>query len=74
MAKVVQHIDIRHILTETDAPYLSPVPHRGKRNESAYLYHIVQAIATLKSMPEQEVIRHTTANALRTFPKITDKT
>ncbi|MDR1673011.1 MAG: TatD family hydrolase [Bacteroidales bacterium] len=70
MARVVQCIDIHHILIETDAPYLPPVPHRGKRNESTYLYHIVQAIAALKSMPEEEVIRYTTANAMRTFPKI----
>ena len=44
MAVVVQQIGIENILTETDAPYLPPIPFRGKRNESAYIYNIVQKI------------------------------
>jgi TatD DNase family protein len=67
MATVVQHTDIEHILTETDAPYLPPAPYRGKRNESAYIYHIVQKIAELKSMPVNEVAAITNANAERIF-------
>jgi TatD DNase family protein len=67
MATVVQHIDIKHILTETDAPYLPPVPFRGKRNESAYIYYIIQKIAELKSMSVNEVAEVTSANAERVF-------
>jgi TatD DNase family protein len=67
MATVVQNIGIEHILTETDAPYLPPAPFRGKRNESAYIYNIVQKIAELKSMPINEVIDATKANAKRIF-------
>ncbi len=68
MATVVQHTGIEHILTETDAPYLPPVPFRGKRNESAYIYNVVQKIAELKSMPVDEVASITNANAERVFP------
>jgi TatD DNase family protein len=67
MATVVQHIGIEHILTETDAPYLPPVPFRGKRNESAYIYNIVQKIAELKSVSISEVIDATKSNAERIF-------
>ena len=70
MATVVQHTAIEHILTETDAPYLPPVPFRGKRNESAYIYNIVQKIAELKSMSVQEVADATYTNARRIFSGI----
>jgi TatD DNase family protein len=73
MATVVQNVGIEHILTETDAPYLPPVPFRGKRNESAYIYHIVQKIAELKSMSQTEVADVTDANAERVFPGIVEK-
>jgi len=67
MATVVQHVGIEHILTETDAPYLPPVPFRGKRNESAYITYIVKKIAELKSMSEKEVAIATKNNAERIF-------
>ena len=70
MAAVVQHTAIEHILTETDAPYLPPVPFRGKRNESAHIFNVVQKIAELKSMSLHEVADATTTNAERIFPKI----
>ena len=70
MANVVQHVGIEHILTETDAPYLPPVPFRGKRNESAYIYHIVEKIAELKGIPFEEVANATTHNAERLFFRI----
>ena len=69
MATVVQHTGIEHLLTETDAPYLPPVPFRGKRNESAYIYNIVQKIAELKSMSVIEVAEATNANAEKIFSK-----
>ena len=70
MATVVQHTPIEQILTETDAPYLPPVPFRGKRNESAYIYNIAQKIADLKSISFREVADATNANAEQIFPKI----
>ena len=73
MATVVQHVDIEHILTETDAPYLPPVPYRGKRNESAYLFHIVHKISELKSMSFHDVADVTNANAERIFTGIVGK-
>jgi len=72
MAAVVQHVGIEHILTETDAPYLPPVPFRGKRNESAYIYYIVQKIAELKSMSACEVAEATCTNAERIFTGIVE--
>ena len=74
MATVVQHIGIEYILAETDAPYLPPAPFRGKRNESAYIPHIIQKIAELKSMSVSEVAEATDAQAERIFPKIADIT
>lgn len=68
MATVVQHIDIKHILTETDAPYLPPTPFRGKRNESAYIHYIIQKIAELKAIPIAEAASITETNAERIFP------
>ena len=69
MATVVQHTGIEHLLTETDAPYLPPAPFRGKRNESAYIYNIVQKIAELKSKSVIEVAKATNANAEKIFFK-----
>ena len=67
MAVVVQSTGIEHILVETDAPYLSPAPFRGKRNESAHIYNIVQKIAELKSMSVSDVADATNTNAERVF-------
>jgi len=69
----VQHTAIEHILTETDAPYLPPVPFRGKRNESAYIYDMIQKIADLKSMSIHEVADETHANSERIFSKIIER-
>ena len=55
------------ILLETDAPYLAPVPFRGKRNESAYVVHVAQRVADLWEVPLAEVAAITTANAERLF-------
>ena len=67
MAVVVKAIDLEHILLETDAPYLAPVPHRGKRNESAYLVHVAEHIARIKGTTFEEVAAITTENAVRMF-------
>lgn len=65
--QVLNHIDIKHLLLETDAPYLSPVPYRGKRNESSYLGFIATRIAEIKQMSEEEVRKITTENAMAIF-------
>jgi TatD DNase family protein len=61
--KVVQEIDLEHLVLETDAPYLAPVPFRGKRNEPAYLLEVAKKIAELKSLSISEVAEISSANA-----------
>ncbi len=64
---VLPTIGINRILLETDAPYLAPVPHRGKRNESAYLIHTAAHIAQHLSLTTEEVAINTTNNAKKLF-------
>ncbi|MDR0364316.1 MAG: TatD family hydrolase [Bacteroidales bacterium] len=64
---VVKHIPLRRIVLETDAPYLAPVPFRGKRNESAYVVRIAEKIAEIKNISLGEVARITTENAKQLF-------
>ncbi len=66
---VLPSIGLQHLVLETDAPYLSPVPYRGKRNESAYLMEIANKIASVMNIPREEVMKITTANAERLFYK-----
>lgn len=65
--KVIAQLDVSHLVLETDAPYLAPVPFRGKRNESAYLSYIVKKIAEIKNCSEEEVARVTSENAGKVF-------
>lgn len=67
MAKVAQAISLDFLLLETDAPYLPPVPYRGKRNQPAYIPFIAQKIAELKGVSVEDVARATTQNAQRLF-------
>ncbi len=60
-------IPLQSIVLETDSPYLSPIPYRGKRNESSYLTYVAQEVADLYTIPIQEVAKITTENALKTF-------
>jgi len=55
------------LLVETDAPYLAPVPHRGRRNEPAYVRHVVERLAAVRGVPAADIIRLSTANAARCF-------
>ncbi|MEI6681593.1 MAG: TatD family hydrolase [Bacteroidota bacterium] len=64
---VVENTPAQYLLLETDAPWLTPVPHRGKRNESSYIPLIAQKMAEIKHMSLQEVAEITTANALKLF-------
>jgi len=67
LREVVKDLSLDHIVLETDAPYLTPVPFRGKRNESSYLKYVVEKIAGVKNMPVEEVGRITTENAKKIF-------
>ena len=63
MAEIVKAIPLEHLVLETDAPYLPPVPYRGKRNESSYIHTIAHFIADLKNTTIEEVAIVTTHNA-----------
>ena len=67
LADVVKAMPLERLLLETDAPYLSPVPHRGQRNESAYIPDIAQRIADIKDISVDEVAEVTTASARALF-------
>ncbi|MFZ1529850.1 MAG: TatD family hydrolase [Ferruginibacter sp.] len=67
--QVLKEVDLQHIVLETDAPYLSPVPYRGKRNESSYLGLVAEKIAEIKGTHVQEVIGVTDSNARKIFHK-----
>ena len=67
LAEVIKEIDIKHIVLETDAPYLTPVPFRGKRNESSYIKYVVQKIADIKNISVEEVASITSQNAEEIF-------
>ncbi len=67
IAAVVEKIPLENIVLETDAPYLTPVPFRGKRNESSYLTYIAEKIAFLKGISVEEVAEVTAANAQKVF-------
>jgi len=69
LAGVIEKLPLDNIVVETDAPYLTPTPFRGKRNESAYLKYVVQKIAELKNMSVEEVADVTTANAKKLFDR-----
>lgn len=64
---VVANLDLRHLVLETDAPYLAPVPHRGKKNETSFLIHIAQKIADLHEITVDAVAAATTENAKKIF-------
>lgn len=65
--KVVENLPMEHLVLETDAPYLAPAPHRGKRNEPAYLKIIAEKLAALKGISLEEVAAITTANSKKIF-------
>ena len=65
--KVLAEIGIEHLVLETDAPYLAPVPYRGKRNEPAYLLEIVEKVAQATGKDKHEIAEVTTENARKLF-------
>lgn len=70
LAEVVQQIGLEHLVLETDSPYLPPVPHRGQRNESAYIIHTAQKLADIYGAKLEEVARITTENAQQVFKRL----
>lgn len=67
LGNVLPEIGLERLLIETDSPYLSPVPYRGKRNESSYIVHTAQKIANVLNVPFEEVAKATSENAFRLF-------
>lgn len=67
LAELLKQIPLSHLVLETDAPYLTPVPFRGKRNEPAYLKFVIEKIAEAKSLSPFEIISATTSNAQNLF-------
>ena len=65
--KIVKQIELIHLVLETDSPYLSPVPKRGKRNESSHLIHIANKIAEIKEISIEELSEITNNNAVEIF-------
>jgi TatD DNase family protein len=64
---VVRRLPLERMLVETDSPYLTPVPHRGKRNEPAYVRLVAETVASIKGLTLQEVARVTTDNTRQLF-------
>jgi TatD DNase family protein len=65
--KVLAGVDLAHMVLETDAPYLAPVPFRGKRNESGYIIYVAEKLAEVKGKGVEEVAEVTTGNASKLF-------
>lgn len=67
MQETLKHIELEHLVFETDAPFLAPVPYRGKRNEPAYIPLIANFVAEIKGMDVEKVAEITTENAKKLF-------
>ncbi len=65
--KVVSQIDLKHLVVETDAPYLTPTPYRGKRNEPNYVHLVAEKLAAIYDLPKSEIEAVTSRNALQLF-------
>jgi len=63
----IEEIDLKHLVLETDSPYLAPHPNRGKRNESSFLPLIAQTVATVKELELKEIAKQTSKNAEKLF-------
>ncbi|MDE5550337.1 MAG: TatD family hydrolase [Bacteroidaceae bacterium] len=68
---VKEAIPLTRIVLETDAPYMTPVPHRGQRNESAYVRLVAEMLAEIYEIEINQIVHQTTENALKVFPKAT---
>ena len=63
----LKDLSLDNIIVETDAPYLAPVPYRGKRNETSYIIEVVKQLSYVFDVSEQEIKKRTTENALALF-------
>lgn len=63
----LSQIELKHIVLETDSPYLAPVPYRGKRNESCYLTKVVDKLSEIYNLPKEEIAKITTENSKAIF-------
>ena len=63
----LNQIDLKHIVLETDSPYLAPIPYRGKRNESSYLVNVISKLADIYDVSEEEIAQRTTQNSVNVF-------
>ena len=67
MQETLKHVDMKHLVLETDAPFLAPMPYRGKRNDPSYIPIIAEKVAEIKGISAEEVARYTTENARELF-------
>ena len=67
---VIKDVPLNRVILETDCPYLTPMPYRGRRNEPAYLPYVADALATLHDMSREEIARMCEANALNLFHRV----
>ncbi|MFI5220744.1 MAG: TatD family hydrolase [Bacteroidia bacterium] len=65
--KAIQNIPVEHLVLETDAPYLSPVPHRGKRNESSYIPLVARKLSEIKNIPVEKIAGISSENSKKIF-------
>lgn len=67
LPQVLANIPLQHIVLETDSPYLTPAPFRGKRNESAYIYYVAEKLAGVYNLPIEKIAEVTTQNSIELF-------
>ena len=65
--KILPGVGLENLVLETDSPYLAPVPFKGKRNESSYVFHVANRVAEILNLTTEEVARATTENAVNLF-------
>jgi TatD DNase family protein len=70
LQEIVKKIPLEYLLIETDSPYLSPSPHRGKINQPSYVVHVAKAIAEIKGLSFVDVVNQTTKNFLKIFKRV----
>jgi len=65
--KFLNQIELKHIVLETDSPYLSPIPYRGKRNESSYIIKVLEKLSEIYMISQEKIAEITTANSKEIF-------
>ncbi len=70
LQQVAQEVPLDRLLVETDAPFLTPAPFRGRQNQPAYVQYVAEKIATLRDVPAEQIGRQTTRNVIRLFGQI----